>query len=48
MKALRGYLAALIGLLLLVTLLAIVIAPLMPWVIAIFLLAVIYGVLVRD
>lgn len=48
MKTIRGYLAALIGLLLLVTMLAIAIQPLMPWIIALFLLAIIYGVLIRD
>lgn len=48
MKALRGYLAALVLVLLLVAMLAIVTRPLMPWFVAIFLLVVIYGVLVRD
>lgn len=48
MKTLRSGVAVLIGVLLLVTLLAVVIQPLMPWLVALFVLAVVYGVLIRD
>ena len=48
MKALRAGMALTIGVLLLVTLLAIVIQPLLPWLLSLFVLVVIYGVLIRD
>jgi len=47
-KALREGVALTIGVLLLLTLLAIVIQPLLPWLLALFVLVVIYGVLIRD
>lgn len=48
MKTARAYLVVVVGLLLLITVLAVAIQPLMPWLIAIAVLLVIYGVLVRD
>jgi hypothetical protein len=47
-KTLRKGVALAIGLMLLVTLLAVVIQPLLPWLLSLFVLVVIYGALIRD